>query len=350
LKEEKEILKRKNLHIELCLNENIDYSQTQISGFENFRFDYDAVPEIDFKEIDTSITLFNKKLSAPLIIGAMTGGTKKAQIINERLALAAEATQIGMALGSQRAMLLNQDAKKSYQVKNVAKNLPLLFGNLGAIQLNDDIENKKILELIRLVEADAFYFHLNPLQEVIQNPNGNLNFKNLLKKINDFVKVAPVPVLVKEVGHGLSETTLKKLSKTKIHGIETSGLGGTSWAKVEAIRAKNSLSKEAGFKFALWGVTTVESLIYAKKILKNKTIIASGGIRNGIEIAKSIALGAQACAMSLPFLKAASISTNKVIELIEQTIHELKIVMFLVGAKNIKELSKKNLKQVKDYT
>jgi isopentenyl-diphosphate delta-isomerase len=340
---------RKNNHLSLCLENHVEFPSLGANGFASLRFEHDALPEINKSEINLSVTLFGKKLSAPILIGAMTGGTSRAGEINKRLALAAAECGVGMALGSQRKMLKDLSSRSTYAMKEVAPELPLLIGNIGAVQLNYGVDRSQILSLIREAGCDAFAFHMNPLQECIQ-PEGDLNFSRLVPKLKEIIPQLGVPVLVKEVGSGISETTAMKLRELPLAAVETAGVGGTLWSKVESLRASEKIRRQAGELFARWGVPTAESIITCKKILPDLKIIASGGMRNGIEAAKAIALGADAAAYALPMLKAADISTDAVIEAIEQIKEELRITMFLTGSKDIEALKKAQLRRATDFT
>lgn len=332
-------LDRKDSHIEICLNNGIEFKNNSFSAFS---FEHDALPEFNKSEIDTTVTLLGKRLSAPLIIGAMTGGTEKAREVNERLALAAAECGVGFALGSQRKMLENPEAAITYQVKKHAPGLPLLFGNIGAVQLNYGVTPAQIRKLISDVQADAFYFHLNPLQEAIQ-PEGQTNFAGLFDKLSEVVRDVSTPIFVKEVGAGISKATAQKLSKIGFAGIETAGTGGTSWSMIESIRTKNAVQKKTGETFAQWGTPTVESIVHCRNAFDSRIVIASGGIRTGIDLAKSLALGADAGASALPFLKAADESVDAVIVAIQTMIEELKTTMFLTSSKNISTLKTRQL-------
>ena len=341
---------RKDSHIEICLNDEIEYYAPELNGFGAYRFDHDALPEVNKSDIDLSVTLFSKKLKAPLIIGAMTGGTDRAEKINKILAKAAARTGVGFALGSQRILLENDALAKTFAVKEIAPSIPLLFGNVGAVQLNYGMTAKDVKKLCDLVKADAFNFHLNPLQESVQ-PEGDINFSGLIAKLKDVIPQIGVPVLFKEVGSGISETTAMKIKSLPISGVETAGVGGTSWSKIESYRAaSDSAQRNAGELFARWGVPTIESILAVRKTMPETTLIASGGMRNGIEMAKAISLGANACAMALPFLKAAEKSEDAVVEAIERVIEELRVTLFCVGAKNIQELKTKPLRRAQDFT
>jgi isopentenyl-diphosphate delta-isomerase len=327
-------LDRKDSHLSICLEEDISFSA---NGFSKFQFEHDALPELDYSRIDLSVALLGKRLSAPLIIGAMTGGTERTGEINRRLALAAEHCQVGFALGSQRKMLEDKKAIKSYQVRDFAPKLPLVFGNLGAVQLNYGVKASQIRELIDQVGCDAFNFHLNPLQEAIQ-PEGNRNFAGLISKLIETIPELQVPVFLKEVGAGISLRTARKMKSIPFHGIETAGAGGTSWSKIEALRTQNPQAAKTGILFAEWGTPTAESVLHCRSEFPDRIVIASGGIRNGIEIAKAIALGADAAATALPILKAAEQSVEQAIEAIETLKTELKTAMFVTGMGSIQEL------------
>jgi isopentenyl-diphosphate delta-isomerase len=346
---------RKDSHLAICLEDKVDFYAQHSNGFTSFRFDHDSLPEIDFAKISLETELFGKKLAAPLIVGAMTGGTDRAAEINRRLALAAERCQVGFALGSQRKMLREKSDSKivaSYAVRAFAPKLPLLFGNLGAVQLNYGTTPGEIQNLIEQVGADAFIFHLNPLQEAIQ-PEGDRNFSNLLPKIKDCISAIRVPVLVKEVGSGISEVTAMKLKTLPLAGVETAGAGGTSWSKIESLRASDPTQRSTGELFARWGIPTAESVLVCRQVLPGMKLIASGGMRTGIEIAKAIALGADAAAMALPILKAAEISVENAVQTIEAILTELKTAMFVTGISSIAELKQRGthvLRRAPDLT
>lgn len=331
---------RKDSHLSICLEEEIDFSTQGSNGFASYRFDHDALPEIDYAKIDLTTQLFGKKLAAPLIIGAMTGGTTRAGEVNRRLALAAERCQVGFALGSQRKLLKNPSDHAllgSFAVRNHAPGLPLLFGNVGAVQLNYGMTAHELSALIQNTGCDAFNFHLNPLQEAIQ-PEGDRNFSSLIPKLKDCIPQLGVPVLLKEVGAGISATTARKIKSIPFHGIETAGMGGTSWSKIEALRSNDPTGAATGRLFAQWGVPTAESLLHCRSEFSDRVVICSGGIRNGIEVAKAIALGADAVALALPILKAAEKSVDDAVLAIQQVLTELRTALFVTGMGSIAEL------------
>jgi len=328
--------KRKIDHIRICLHQEVEAGLT---GFEQYRFVHKALPEVDFEKINVATRFLGKKLSAPILISPMTGGTIEAGRINKNLAKAAQKMGVAMAVGSQRIAIENPQLASTFQVREVAPDI-LLFANLGAVQLNYGYGIKECRQAVKMIEADALVFHLNPLHEAIQ-PEGNRNFENLLPRIRKITKNLSVPIIVKEVGCGISEDIARKLYRARIRIIDTAGWGGTNWAKIEGIRAKNNLGKT----FSQWGIPTAESIIQCKKVM-GLNIIGSGGIRNGIEIAKAIALGANLVGLALPFLKPATKSAKAVEQGLLQLIKELKITMFCVGVKNIKELKKLQLIKV----
>lgn len=338
---------RKDSHLTISLNAPIEFSGT--SGFDALRFDHDALPEVDRRAIDLRTTLFGKQLTAPLVIGAMTGGTARAGEINRRLALAAERTGVGFALGSQRPMLDDSSCRASFAVRLHAPNLPLLFGNLGAVQLNYGATAADVNALVDSVGCDAFNLHLNPLQEAIQ-PEGNTNFAGLFDRLQSVIPAIHVPVVIKEVGAGISETTAKKLARLPVAGIETAGLGGTSWSAIESRRTTDGIQQSTGERFAQWGIPTVESLTICRRALPDRTVIASGGVRTGIDAAKALALGADAVAFALPMLKAADRSIDDAVVAIERAMDELRTAMFLTGCERISDLRSRVLRPAHDFT
>jgi len=327
---------RKTDHLLICLKQDVEVGST---GFEKYRFVHQSLPEIDFKEVDTSVEFLSKKLSAPILISSMTGGTARAGRINRNLAKAAQKMGVAMGVGSQRIALENPRVVSTFQVRDVAPDIPLL-ANLGAVQLNYGYGFKECQQAVDMIKADALIFHLNPLQEAIQ-PEGNTDFANLLPKIEKVAKKLSVPVVVKEVGGGISEGVARRLYQAGVKIVDTAGWGGTSWAKIEGIRAKNEL----GEAFSQWGIPTAESINQCRKV-RGLKVIGSGGIRSGIEMAKAIALGADLTGLALPFLEPATKSARAVEKKIAQLTEELKIAMFSLGARNLKELKRAKLVKV----
>ncbi len=328
---------RKDAHLRICLEEAIE-RPGRTNGFERWQFVPDALPELDRAEIDISTTVFGKRLRAPLMIGAMTGGTPRAGQLNRILAQAAEETGIAMALGSQRKMLEKPDIAYTFQVRDVAPNI-LLMGNVGAVQLNYGVTARDVRHLCATVGADIFAFHINALQEAIQ-PEGDTNFRGLIDRLAAVIPEVQVPVVLKEVGAGFSRKTLQKVQHLPFAGLEVAGVGGTSWAKIETFRTESWVQQMTGAHLADWGVRTADALVAAvEELPAGRVIIASGGIRTGLEAAKALALGAHLVASALPFLKAASEGgVDAVVATIHQFMDELRTICFVTGSKNLAEL------------
>jgi isopentenyl-diphosphate delta-isomerase len=327
--------KRKQEHLYINLTQDVQFDSVS-TGLENFRFVHQALPEVDASSIDLSIVLFGKTLSAPLLLSPMTGGVKQAQRINRNLARAAQKLGIAMGVGSQRAALDNPDVAYTFQIRDVAPDI-LLFANLGAVQLNYGYGLKECRRAVEMVGADALMLHLNPLQEALQ-PEGQTDFSGLLRKIERICQRFPVPVVIKEVGWGLSETVARKLSNIGVAGLDVAGAGGTSWGEVERHRARSANHSSVAKTFASWGIPTVESIQMVRRAAPDITLIASGGLRTGIDVAKAIALGADAAGIAAPLLRAANISTESVIESVSEIIDVLRIAMFCIGSANLAEL------------
>ncbi len=327
---------RKTEHMRIAINENVFSRLT--NGFEKYHFVHQALPEINLSEIDIRSTVFNKKLLAPLLISSMVGGTEEAARINKTLAYVAQTAGIAMGVGSQRIGLEHPEKMKTFQVRDVAANI-LLFANLGAVQLNYSYTLDHCRRAVEAIEADALVLHINPLQEALQ-PEGNTNFFGLLNKIEEVCKSIQVPVVVKEVGWGMSKQVAKKLESAGVAAIDVAGAGGTSWSEVEKHRIKDHNRINVADNFKDWGIPTAESINLVKDATKNMMIFASGGIRNGIEVAKSIALGASIAGMATNFIKAASISLEETVKVANEVIQQLRICMFVIGAKDLSDLKK----------
>ncbi len=343
------VAERKDSHLTLCLTEAVELPSHDASGFAALRFEHDALPEVDLAEVRTDAELLGKRLAAPIVIGAMTGGTPRAGEMNRRLAVAAARCRVGFALGSQRRMLQDPGVRDTYAVREAAPDLPLLFGNLGAVQLNYGVGVPELRRLVEGVGCDAFNFHLNALQEAIQ-PEGDTRFAALLPKLRAVIPEMGVPVLLKEVGSGLSRRTAEKIRELPVAGVETGGVGGTSWSKVESLRAADPARRSLGELFARWGIPTSESIVACRGVLGDRVVIASGGIRNGIEIAKALALGADAVALALPLLRAAERSVEAVEEELGRLVAELRLAMFLTGCSRVSELRNRPLSRARDLT
>ena len=300
---------------------------------------HNALPELDFDEIDTSTTFLNHKFSAPLIIDSMTGGTPEAAKINERLAETAEALGLGMGLGSQRAGLKSKELEETYSIARQHAPNAFLIANIGGAQLAKGLSIDEAKRIIDMINANALVIHLNPLQELVQ-PEGEPKFKGVFNKIAELVNSLNVPVIVKEVGAGISKEVASRLEVAGVRAINVAGSGGTSWAGVEKLRAESvgsELKTHLGEMFWDWGIPTAASLIEVKRVVKLQ-LIASGGLRNGLEVAKCLAIGADMCAMAFPFLKQAAISKEAVMQFADLLLNELKSTMYLVGAKDARTL------------
>ncbi len=340
---------RKDSHLTLCLEEEVEFGDGGANGFASLRFDHDALPEIDQASVSTGADLLGKSLAAPLVIASMTGGTPRAGELNRRLALAAEQCQVAMALGSQRRMLEDPSTRATFAVRDAAPSVPLLFGNLGAVQLNYGVGVREVRRLVEEVGCDAFLFHLNPLQEAVQ-PEGETRFADLVPKLARAAPTLGVPVLLKEVGSGISRTTARKIRDLPVAGVETSGLGGTSWSKVESLRASDPVRRSTGERFARWGIPTAESIAICREELPGRVVIASGGIRNGIEVAKALALGADAVSLALPLLRAAERSVDEAVLALRRVVDELRTAMFLTGCGSVADLRTRALRRARDFT
>ncbi|MBP7689765.1 MAG: type 2 isopentenyl-diphosphate Delta-isomerase [Thermoflexales bacterium] len=331
------IERRKADHIRINLDEDVGFDRLTV-GFEQYRFIHQALPELDLKTVSLTTRLFHKSLQAPVLISSMTGGTEQARQINLNLAQAAQHYGVAMGLGSQRAGIQHPEVADTFKVRSVAPDI-LLFANLGAVQFNYGYDVEHCIEAVQMIEADALILHLNPLQEAVQ-PEGDINFSGLIRKIEAVCKRLPVPVIAKEVGWGISEQAAKMLADAGVAAIDVAGSGGTSWSQVELFRAPDDLHRRVAAAFRDWGIPTAESVQMVKRAAPNLPIIASGGIRSGIDIAKAIALGATLGGMAGPFLKAATISAEAVMETLEETVRVLRIAMFSAGASSIEALQK----------
>lgn len=325
---------RKADHIKINLEQDVRSALT--TGLENYRFTHEALPELDLNRLDTTLSLFGKRLAAPILISSMTGGTAEAETINLRLAEAAQETGIVMGVGSQRAAIEHPEQAKTFQVRRVAPDI-LLFANLGAVQLNYGYGIDHCRRAVDMIQADALILHLNPLQEAVQDA-GDVNFAGLAKKIEEVCKQIEVPVIAKEVGWGISERTAKLLADCGVSAIDVAGAGGTSWSQVEMHRAPDEFTRQLAATFVGWGIPTADSILNVKKAIPDMTVFASGGIKDGLDIAKSIALGATLGGMAGQFLKAAAVSTEKAVEMMKFTKRQIEVTMFNAGAGNLESL------------
>lgn len=327
--------KRKEEHLHIALNNDVAFKHVS-TGLEDYYFVHNALPEVNLSEVNTSSSLFGKALSAPLIISSMVGGIKEARRINRNLAEAAQIMGLAMGVGSQRCFIDEPSTISTYQVRDIAPDI-MLFANLGAVQLNYGYSTAECRLAVEAVGADALILHLNCIQEALQ-PEGNTNFAGLLRRIEQVCAELPVPVIVKEVGCGISEDVARRLASIGVAGIDVAGAGGTSWTKIEGYRASCEVTGNVATAFASWGIPTASSIIMARCGAPQVTLIASGGIRTGLDVAKAIALGADATGMAAPLLKAAEISAQSVLEVLQEVIEALRISMFCIGAISLKGL------------
>ena len=341
--------KRKEEHLEITLNKDVSFKKIS-SGFEGFSFIHQALPDIDMNEIDISTKIFGKELAFPLMLSPLVGGTDKTREINKKLAKVASELRIAMGVGSQRTAIENIEAEETYKVRKIAPDI-LLFANLGAVQLNYGFGIEECNRAVSMIKADGLILHLNSLQEAFQH-EGNHNFKNIECKIATICRDADYPVIVREVGFGISEETAKKLLEAGVSGIDVGGAGGTSWIEVEKNRTSSKIFQKVADSYCEWGIPTAESILSVKKTIKNikrteiksgkinnpLKIIASGGIRSGLDVAKAIALGADIAGIGLPVLKNIQISVENCIQYIWEIAEGLKIAMFGIGASTIGEL------------
>jgi isopentenyl-diphosphate delta-isomerase len=331
------IQKRKREHLAISLS---SVAQTGVTGFDSYRFIHNALPEIDFDEIDTSVEFMGKRLAYPFFISSMTGGVAEGKKINRNLVNAARKYGIAMGVGSQRAAI-EKPALAELFTDGADNADVMLFANVGAVQLNYGFGVSEYQKAVDMIGASALILHLNPIQEAVQ-VEGDRNFKDLVPKIRDVVRGVSVPVIVKEVGFGISDDVCQRLVDAGVRYIDVAGWGGTSWSVVEGRRQDGRHS--LGDLFGQWGIPTTESIQMCRRVADRSaetvTILASGGVRTGLDIAKALALGADLVGLAAPFGKAALESQEAVEQVVEQLALELKVAMFGVGARTINELER----------
>ncbi len=305
--------------------------------FDAVHLTHRALPEINLDEVDTSVTLLGKRLRFPLLISSMTGGEHDLiRSVNENLARAAEATGVAMGVGSQRVMFTHPSARASFTLREWAPNT-LLFSNLGAVQLNHGFTLEQCREAVDVVGADALYLHLNPLQEAVQ-PEGDTRFAGLADRIAEVATGLDVPVAVKEVGAGISAEDARLLISAGIRYIDVAGAGGISWSRIEEHRNGEEQGAGLGIRFQDWGIPTPLALEQLAPFRDRVTLIASGGVRSGIDMVKAVVLGASLCGLASPFLKPAMESADRVIEEIERLHREFRTAQFLLGARRVADI------------
>lgn len=332
--------KRKGEHIRICLQEEVN-SVGITTGLERYRFKHNALPELSFQEVKLNTDWFGRQLGAPLLVSSMTGGTDEAGAINRRLAIVAEERGWAIGLGSMRAAIENEQLAASFSIRNDAPTVPVI-ANIGAVQFNYGFGVDSCRRAVDIAEADALVLHLNSMQEVFQ-PEGDTDFSNLLPAIEQVCKSLSVPVGVKEVGWGIDGDTAAALTNAGVSFIDAAGAGGTSWSQVEKFRSNHSLLREAAEAFADWGIPTADSIIDIRERLPKANIIASGGLRSGVDAAKSIALGANIAGFGRVLLPQAANSNSEIsLEQLQQQFQriefELRSAMFGIGAGTIDEL------------
>jgi len=332
--------KRKADHIRISLEKDVQARKTT-TCFEDIHLIHKALPEINKQEINLSTEVFNHKFSAPLIVGAITGGTPEATRINAAIAEAVEELGLGMGVGSQRAAIEDKKLEKTFTIARKKAPNAFLIANIGGVQLVNGYSIKEVEKAVAMIEADAIAIHLNPLQEAIQ-PEGQTNFRGILEKISEIAEEIDKPLIVKETGAGIAAEEAKKLETVGVNGIDVSGAGGTSFAAVEYYRVKgpkNSFQRRLGDVFWDWGIPTAISVVEVSQSVKIP-VIASGGVRDGVDMAKALALGANLTSLSQPILQAAVKGARETKNVLSLLIEELRNVMFLVGANSVQELHK----------
>jgi isopentenyl-diphosphate delta-isomerase len=326
---------RKAEHLRINIERDVG-AKGLTAGFEHYALTHRALPEIDLADVDTSIQLFGRTLAAPLLISCMTGGTPEATTINRRLAKVAAHYGLAMGLGSGRVLLESPETLESFDVRADAPEV-LLFANLGAVQLNKGYGLAHCRRLVEMLKADALVLHLNPLQEALQ-PEGDTCFRGLLGRIAELCALADFPIVVKEVGWGIGAADVRALFDAGVAAVDVAGAGGTSWSEVERYRIAEPWRARVAGEFAAWGIPTAEVIVAARAVAPKETLIASGGIRTGLEAAKALALGADLVGVAGPFLRAADTGLETALSLAREYLETLRVAMFCAGAQRPAEL------------
>jgi isopentenyl-diphosphate delta-isomerase len=324
--------RRKSEHLRINLEEDVRFPRLR-TGFERYRFVHNALPEISLEQVDTTTTFLGKRLGLPLLISSITGGTAEAQRINFHLAEGAQQAGIAMGLGSLRAALETPHLADTFRIRSRAPEI-LLFANLGAAQLKAEFEPDACQRAVDLVQADALIIHLNPLQEALQ-AGGDTDWRGVLGSIERVCRQLDVPVVAKEVGWGISAGVARQLASAGVAAIDVAGAGGTSWSQVEMHRASTEGLRRLSEQFADWGIPTAESLREVRAALPEFPLIASGGLRTGMDLAKALALGADLGGIAGPFLQAANDSAGAVADLAQEIGDVLRTAMFCLGVRDI---------------
>jgi len=323
-------------HIQVCLTQPVEYEKC--TGLEAFELINQALPDVSLSHLDLSTAFLGKTLRAPLMIAPMTGGTEEGHAINLRLAAAAEQFGLAMSVGSQRVGLERPDRAGLFEVRSVAPTIAL-FANIGAGQLARGWGAAEARRAVDMIEADALFVHFNPIQEAIQG--ADRDFRELavrLARLCEDLGAAGIPVFAREVCFGLSSEAARRMIDCGVTGLDCSGAGGTSWAKVEAYCAGSARRRELGLRFGEWGIPTSRSILNVRAVSADIPLIASGGLRNGLDLAVALALGADVGAMARPFLLKAHEGEAALHQFIEDTLEELRICMFGSGAATARSL------------
>jgi isopentenyl-diphosphate delta-isomerase len=326
---------RKAEHININLTKDVSAKGID-NGLDKLTFIPSAMPEIDLNDVDTSTEFLGYKLGAPILISSMTGGVAIAKTVNRTLASTAQRYRLPIGLGSGRVLLENPDVIDTFYIRDIAKDVPI-FVNLGAVQLNKGIDATQCKQLIEMLDADGIILHLNALQEALQ-PEGDTCFKGLLQKIKALTSTLRYPVIIKEVGWGISPDIVLSLLDAGVFAVDVAGAGGTSWSEVEKYRQSMPYMQNVASTFSGWGLSTADALWLAKMAAPDSCIIASGGIRNGLDVAKCIALGADLVGLAGNFLRAAANGQEQADQFTLELISELKITMFCTATTSISAL------------
>src|SRR5829696_4120137 len=324
---------RKRRHIDVCLSEAVDY-QTVTTGLERYRLPYNALTQTDLGSVDLGTDFLGARLRAPVLIGSMTGGAELSGTINRNLAAAAQQLGVGMMLGSQRIMFDNESATSSFRVRDVAPDV-LLIGNIGLAQL-DEVVVPDLVKALDRVGANALAVHTNPLQEAMQH-EGDTDFSGSISRLRDIAGSIGYPVILKEVGHGIGAAAAAELVDCPIAALDVAGAGGTSWARVEQFVRYGEIRYPA---LAEWGIPTAEALLEVRHTLPDVSVVASGGIRTGMDAAKALAMGADAVAVARPLLAPAIESPAAVVDWLQSFIDELRICLHGCGTDDLSALRK----------
>lgn len=326
----------KSRHLDVCLHEAVGYSKS--AGFDAWEFANEAMPEVSLEHLDTSTTLAGRTMRAPLMIAPMTGGTPEGLTFNRRLAAAAQHFGLAMGVGSQRVALERTELAAHFRVRDLAPDIPL-FANFGAGQLARGWGADEARRAVAMIGADAIYIHFNAVQEAIQG--GDRDFRDIAARLSALCRALEadgIPVFAREVGFGMSGASARRLRACGVAGVDCAGAGGTSWAKVEALCATTPQRRALGLAFGEWGMPTARCIVDVRRALHDATLVATGGLRSGSDLAKAIALGADVGAMARPMLKMAHEGEAALHAFIEAVIAELRVCMFGAGAADLAQL------------